>query len=88
MDIAITEVFHSAEQNFRDRADADWLARAEKLNDISNERYFEVLMRKTALEDPVLQRQPIRSPLARVGAGVCTTNGWKSCFPHFQTHLK
>jgi hypothetical protein len=63
MDIAITEVFHSAEKNFRDRADADWLATAEKLDDISNERYFEVLMRKTALEDPVLQRQPIRSPL-------------------------
>jgi hypothetical protein len=63
MDIAITEVFHSAEKNFRYRADADGLARAEKLDDISNERYFEVLMRKTALEDPVLQRQPIRSPL-------------------------
>ena len=54
----LLEVLRGAEQNFRKFATLEAIDFAISLDEVSNGEYFESLMRSTALQDPVMQRQP------------------------------
>jgi hypothetical protein len=55
---SLLEVLRSAEQNLRKYGTRKAIDFAETLDDVSNREYFEALMHSTALQDPVMQRQP------------------------------